>query len=203
MLASGYLCIESYKEVGRLKRKIYGLKLTNLEVERMFEVMIEQWFGKEKFNYNGFVKSLLNGDIESMNEYMNRVTRGVISYFDTGKTPSDEEPERFYHGLVLGLMVDQVDNYILNSNRESGFGRYDIMLEPIDKNNEKYPGIVIEFKVFNQKKEDTLEETVENALRQIKEKDYDAELIKRGVKEENIYHYGFAFKGKEVLIDGR
>ena len=94
LLASGYLCIESYKEVGRLKRKIYGLKLTNLEVERMFEVMIEQWFGKEKFNYNGFVKSLLNGDIESMNEYMNRVTRGVISYFDTGKTPSDEEPER-------------------------------------------------------------------------------------------------------------
>ena len=203
LLASGYLCIESYKEVGRLKRKIYGLKLTNLEVERMFEVMIEQWFGKEKFNYNGFVKSLLNGDIESMNEYMNRVTRGVISYFDTGKTPSDEEPERFYHGLVLGLMVDQVDNYILSSNRESGFGRYDIMLEPIDKNNEKLPGIVIEFKVFNQKKEDTLEETVENALRQIKEKDYDAELIKRGVKEENIYHYGFAFKGKEVLIDGR
>ena len=234
LLASGYLCIESYKEVGRLKRKIYGLKLTNLEVERMFEVMIEQWFGEEKFNYNNFVKSLLNGDIESMNEYMNRVTRGVISYFDTGKTPSDEEPERlascydcrgvangsslnccsnlyamteksshFYHGLVLGLMVDQVDNYILNSNRESGFGRYDIMLEPIDKNNEKLPGIVIEFKVFNPKKEDTLEETVENALRQIKEKDYDAELIKRGVKEENIYHYGFAFKGKEVLIDGR
>ena len=234
LLASGYLCIESYKEVGRLKRKIYGLKLTNLEVERMLEVMIEQWFGEEKFNYNNFVKSLLNGDIESMNEYMNRVTRGVISYFDTGKTPSDEEPERlascydcrgvangsslnccsnlyamteksshFYHGLVLGLMVDQVDNYILSSNRESGFGRYDIMLEPIDKNNEKLPGIVIEFKVFNQKKEDTLEETVENALRQIKEKDYDAELIKRGVKEENIYHYGFAFKGKEVLIDGR
>ena len=203
LLASGYLCIESYKEVGRLKRKIYGLKLTNLEVERMFEVMIEQWFGEEKFNYNNFVKSLLNGDIESMNEYMNRVTRGVISYFDTGKTPSDEEPERFYHGLVLGLMVDQVDNYILSSNRESGFGRYDIMLEPIDKNNEKYPGIVIEFKVFNQKKEDTLEETVKNALRQIDEKNYDAELIKRGVKEENIQHYGFAFRGKEVLIDGR
>ena len=99
-------------------------------------------------------------------------------------------------------MVDQVDNYILSSNRESGFGRYDIMLEPIDKNNEKLPGIVIEFKVFNQKKEDTLEETVENALRQIKEKDYDAELIKRGVDKENIHHYGFAFKGKEVLIDG-
>ena len=203
LLASGYLRIEEFRTEGRLNKKIYSLKLTNYEVEQMFGTMIERWFGGADVPYNEFINAMLSGDIESMNEYMNRVTRGVISYFDTGKTPSDEEPERFYHGLVLGLMVDQVDNYILNSNRESGFGRYDIMLEPIDKNNEKYPGIVIEFKVFNQKKEDTLEETVENALRQIKEKDYDAELIKRGVKEENIYHYGFAFKGKEVLIDGR
>ena len=203
LLASGYLRIEEFRTEGRLNKKIYSLKLTNYEVEQMFGTMIERWFGGGDVPYNEFINAMLSGDIESMNEYMNRVTRGVISYFDTGKTPSDEESERFYHGLVLGLMVDQVDNYILSSNRESGFGRYDIMLEPIDKNNEKYPGIVIEFKVFNQKKEDTLEETVENALRQIKEKDYDAELIKRGVKEENIYHYGFAFKGKEVLIDGR
>ena len=203
LLASGYLRIEEFRTEGRLNKKIYSLKLTNYEVEQMFGTMIERWFGGADVPYNEFINAMLSGDIESMNEYMNRVTRGVISYFDTGKTPSDEEPERFYHGLALGLMVDQVDNYILSSNRESGFGRYDIMLEPIDKNNEKLPGIVIEFKVFNQKKEDTLEETVENALRQIKEKDYDAELIKRGVKEENIYHYGFAFKGKEVLIDGR
>ena len=203
LLASGYLRIEEFRTEGRLNKKIYSLKLTNYEVEQMFGTMIERWFGGADVPYNEFINAMLSGDIESMNEYMNRVTRGVISYFDTGKTPSDEEPERFYHGLVLGLMVDQVDNYILSSNRESGFGRYDIMLEPIEKTNDKYPGIVIEFKVFNQKKEDTLEETVENALRQIKEKDYDAELIKRGVKEENIYHYGFAFKGKEVLIDGR
>ena len=203
LLASGYLRVETFRTEGRLNKKIYSLKLTNYEVEQMFGTMIERWFGGADVPYNEFINAMLSGDIESMNEYMNRVTRGVISYFDTGKTPSDEEPERFYHGLVLGLMVDQVDNYILSSNRESGFGRYDIMLEPIDKNNEKLPGIVIEFKVFNQKKEDTLEETVKNALRQIKEKDYDAELIKRGVKEENIHHYGFAFKGKEVLIDGR
>ena len=203
LLASGYLRIEEFRTEGRLNKKIYSLKLTNYEVEQMFGTMIERWFGGADVPYNEFINAMLSGDIESMNEYMNRVTRGVISYFDTGKTPSDEEPERFYHGLVLGLMVDQVDNYILSSNRESGFGRYDIMLEPIDKNNEKLPGIVIEFKVFNQKKEDTLEETVKNALRQIKEKDYDAELIKRGVKEENIQHYGFAFRGKEVLIDGR
>ena len=203
LLASGYLRIEEFRTEGRLNKKIYSLKLTNYEVEQMFGTMIERWFGGADVPYNEFINAMLSGDIESMNEYMNRVTRGVISYFDTGKTPSDEEPERFYHGLVLGLMVDQVDNYILSSNRESGFGRYDIMLEPIDKNNDKLPGIVIEFKVFNPKKEDTLEETVENALRQIKEKDYNAELIKRGVKEENIQHYGFAFRGKEVLIDGR
>ena len=203
LLASGYLRVEAFRTEGRLNKKIYSLKLTNYEVEQMFGTMIERWFGGADVPYNEFISAMISGDLESMNEYMNRVTRGVISYFDTGKTPSDEEPERFYHGLVLGLMVDQVDNYILNSNRESGYGRYDIMLEPIDKTNEKYPGIVIEFKVINPRKENTLEETVASALEQIEEKNYDAELIKRGVKEENIHHYGFAFKGKEVLIDGR
>ena len=203
LLASGYLRVETFRTEGRLNKKIYSLKLTNYEVEQMFGTMIERWFGGADVPYNEFINAMLNGDIESMNEYMNRVTRGVISYFDTGKTPSDEEPERFYHGLVLGLMVEQVDNYILNSNRESGYGRYDIMLEPIDKTNEKYPGIVIEFKVINPRKENTLEETVAAALKHIEEKNYDAELVKRGVKEENIHHYGFAFRGKEVLIDGR
>ena len=203
LLASGYLRVETFRTEGRLNKKIYSLKLTNYEVEQMFGTMIERWFGGADVPYNEFINAMLNGDIESMNEYMNRVTRGVISYFDTGKTPSDEEPERFYHGLVLGLMVEQVDNYILNSNRESGYGRYDIMLEPIDKTNEKYPGIVIEFKVINPRKENTLEETVAAALKQIEEKNYDAELVKRGVEEENIHHYGFAFRGKEVLIDGR
>ncbi len=203
LLASGYLRVEAFRTEGRLNKKIYSLKLTNYEVEQMFGTMIERWFGGADVPYNEFISAMISGDLESMNEYMNRVTRGVISYFDTGKTPSDEEPERFYHGLVLGLMVDQVDNYILNSNRESGYGRYDIMLEPINKANEKYPGIVIEFKVINPRKENSLEETVASALEQIEEKNYDAELIKRGVKEENIHHYGFAFKGKEVLIDGR
>ena len=166
--------------------------------------MILRWFSPAKSETNEFIKALITGDIESMNEYMNDVALRTFSSFDSGKHNSERKaPENFFHGFGLGLMVDQTENYIITSNRESGFGRYDIMLEPIDKNNEKYPGIVIEFKVFNPKKEDTLEETVKNALRQIKEKDYDAELIKRGVKEENIYHYGFAFKGKEVLIDGR
>ena len=203
LLASGYLRIERFRTIGKLNKKIYSLKLTNYEVMQMFGAMIEQWFGGDNVPYNEFVEAMLSADLESMNEYMSRVTTNIISYFDTGNSPSDEEPERFYHGFVLGLMVDQIDNYIITSNRESGFGRYDIMLEPIDKNNVHYPGIIIEFKVINPRKENSLEETVEAALKQIEEKNYDAELIKRGVKAENIHHYGFAFKGKKVLIEGK
>ena len=203
LLASGYLRIERFRTIGKLNKKIYSLKLTNYEVMQMFGAMIELWFGGDNVPYNEFVEAMLSADLESMNEYMSRVTTNIISYFDTGNSPSDEEPERFYHGFVLGLMVDQIDNYIITSNRESGFGRYDIMLEPIDKNNVHYPGIIIEFKVINPRKENSLEETVEAALKQIEEKNYDAELIKRGVKAENIHHYGFAFKGKKVLIEGK
>ena len=205
MLASGYLKVVSSEELNLIRESDneYELALTNREILFMFRKMILRWFSPAKRETNEFIRALISGDIESMNAYMNKVTLKTISYFDTGNTPSDEEPERFFHGFVLGLMVDQTENYIINSNRESGYGRYDIMLEPIDKTNEKLPGIVIEFKVINPRKENSLEETVEAALKQIEEKNYDAELIKRGVKEENIHHYGFAFKGKEVLIDGR
>ena len=204
MLASGYLkVISSDKLTGdRTKSVMYKLALTNFEIKLMFEDMILRWFSPAKNETNEFIKALICGDIESMNAYMNKVALKTISYFDTGNVPSDEEPERFFHGFVLGLMVDQSENYIITSNRESGFGRYDIMLEPKDKQSQKYPGIVIEFKVINPRKENSLEETVEAALKQIEEKNYDAELINRGVKEENIHHYGFAFKSKEVLIDG-
>ena len=205
MLASGYLKVESTEPLDAMRENEckYELALTNREILFMFRKMILRWFSPAKMETNEFIRALISGDIESMNAYINKVTLKIISYFDTGNSPSDEEPERFYHGFVLGLMVDQTENYIITSNRESGYGRYDIMLEPIDKTNEKYPGIVIEFKVINPRKENTLEETVASALEQIEEKNYDAELIKRGVKEENIHHYGFAFKGKEVLIDGR
>ena len=202
MLASGYLKVISSEELNLIRESEneYELAITNREILFMFRKMILRWFTPAKRETNEFIKALINGDVESMNAYMNKVTLKTISYFDSGNSPSDEEPERFFHGLVLGLMVDQTENYIITSNRESGYGRYDIMLEPIDKSNEKQPGIVIEFKVINPKKEKTLEETVEAALKQIEDKGYDAELVKRGVKKENIHHYGFAFKGKKVLI---
>ena len=206
MLASGYLKVVSSEELNLIRESDneYELALTNREILFMFRKMILRWFSPVKHETNEFIRALISGDIESMNEYMNDVALNTFSSFDSGKKKSNRKaPENFYHGFVLGLMVDQTENYIITSNRESGYGRYDIMLEPIDKTNEKYPGIVIEFKVINPRKENTLEETVAAALKQIEEKNYDAELVKRGVKEENIHHYGFAFRGKEVLIDGR
>ena len=206
MLASGYLKVISSEELNLIRESgnEYELALTNREILFMFRKMILRWFTPAKHETNEFIKALINGDVESMNEYMNDVALQTFSSFDSGKKESAKKaPENFYHGFVLGLMVDQTENYLIISNRESGYGRYDIMLEPIDKSNEKLPGIVIEFKVINPKKETTLEDTVEAALEQIEEKKYDAELIKRGVKKENIHHYGFAFKGKEVLIESR
>ena len=202
MLASGYLKVISSEELNLIRESDneYELAITNREILFMFRKMILRWFTPAKRETNEFIKALINGDVESMNAYMNKVTLKTISYFDSGNSPSDEEPERFFHGLVLGLMVDQTENYIITSNRESGYGRYDIMLEPIDKLNENLPCIVIEFKVINPKKEKTLEEMVEAALKQIEDKGYDEELVKRGVKRENIHHYGFAFMGKKVLI---
>ena len=204
MLASGYLKVISSEELNLIRESEneYELALTNREILFMFRKMILRWFTPAKHETNEFIKALMNGYVESMNEYMNDVALQTFSSFDSGKKESAKKaPENFYHGFVLGLMVDQTENYLIISNHESGYGRYDIMLEPIDKSNEKLPGIVIEFKVINPKKETTLEDTVEAALEQIEEKKYDAELIKRGVKKENIHHYGFAFKGKEVLIE--
>ena len=210
----GYLKVDYVDFANSEGNNIYELSLTNFEVKKMFEKMIDNWFKTRDDSSSEFVSALIQGDLDAMNYYINEITANIFSCFDVaGKEESRIRPENFYHGFVLGLMVDQIDNYIITSNRESGFGRYDIMLEPINKNSAKYqgsiptgrilPGIIIEFKVINPRKENSLEETVAAALKQIEEKNYDAELVKRGVKEENIHHYGFAFRGKEVLIDGR
>ena len=149
-------------------------------------------------DYNDFVQALLMGDVKAMNAYMNRVALSTFSYFDTGRNPSGAEPERFYHGFVLGLMVDLQDRYIITSNRESGFGRYDVMLEP--KNPARDDAIILEFKVHDPEEEATLKETVQSALTQIEQKQYAAQLIERGVPSVHIRSYGFAFEGKKVLI---
>lgn len=198
LLASGYLRVEHFYPNERRGKHGYDLVLTNQEVRIMFEQMIEDWFSDFTPSYNDFIRALLKGDLKSMNGYMNRVALATFSYFDTGKKPSEEaEPERFYHGFVLGLIVDLADRYVVTSNRESGFGRYDVMLEPC---HEEDDAIILEFKVYDPGDEETLGDTVRSALAQIEEMQYAATLEAKGIAPERIRKYGFAFQGKKVLI---
>ena len=186
-LASGYLKVlsyESYLDIPEGTRPQYELALTNLEVRLMFQNMISSWFSEVQTDYNDFVKALLLGDKKAMNAYMNRVALNTFSYFDTGKRPSGEEPERFYHGFVLGLIVDLQKQYVITSNRESGFGRYDVMLEP--RNPQMDDAIILEFKVYDPDEEETLKDTVQEALEQIEKKQYAAQLVGRGIPREHI-----------------
>ena len=202
LLASGYLKVVHHEEyvsdnTVNMEPK-YELDLTNLEVRIMFRDMIKGWFGSVSDEYNDFVKALMLGDIDAMNDYINRISCEIFSFFDTGKRISKQaQPERFYHGFVLGLIVSLEDKYVITSNRESGFGRYDIMLEPKNTSDD---AIIIEFKVFNEKRDMTIEDTVATALQQIEEKQYETQLLAKGIQKERIRKHGFAFQGKVVCI---
>jgi len=192
LLATGYL------KVIQISGWRYELALTNYEVTQTFEDMVAGWFDQDHGNYTGFIKSLLDADIETMNEYINELTEAMFSSFDSGRKPSAKTaPERFYHGFVLGLLVELRGRYEVTSNRESGFGRYDIMIKPLKQGDN---AIIIEFKIFNPKKEKNIKETVQAALCQIEEKKYEQTLLEQGFSREHIRKYGFAFEGKKVLI---
>ena len=198
LLASGYLKTTRHEMDRRTGKREYFLKITNHESMLMFEEMIESWFAEEDSAYGNFKEALLAGDLDYMNQFMNQVALQSFSSFDSGTKPSENlEPERFYHGFVLGLIVDLAGKYHITSNRESGFGRYDVVMEPLQK---QFDAIVMEFKVQNPAKEESLQHTVQNALLQIEEKNYDTELLARGIPKSKIRHYGFAFCGKKVLI---
>ena len=201
LLASGYLKVLEVEQRGILLEPWYHLKITNLETLGMFTGMFKSWFSASDCNYNAFVQALLQGNLKEMNVYMNDVAQVTFSSFDTGRHPSGKaQPERFYHGFVLGLLAELREQYVLKSNRESGYGRYDVMLIPRDFTEQAY---VLEFKVHDPEEEESLQETVQAALMQIQEKQYDAELLELHIKLEQIHHYGFAFEGKIVLIGGR
>ena len=198
LTASGYLKIEKVEYRGILFEPWYTLCITNLETISMFSAMFKGWFSSSDANYNGFIKALLGGNLKEMNLYMNDVALATFGNFDTGKHPSVRtQPERFYHGFVLGLLVELRGRYSVQSNKESGYGRYDICLIP---QNHTDPAMVLEFKVHDPDEEKTLSDTVTSALKQIEEKAYDAVLLDAGVGKERIHHYGFAFEGKAVLI---
>jgi len=200
LLTSGYLRVEKHQSDEETGEEEYDLKITNKETKLMFREMIRGWFKNYSQEYNDFIKALLQGDIEAMNEYMNSVAADTFSCFDTGRQLSKKlQPERFYHGFVLGLMVDLSGRYVITSNRESGFGRYDVMLEPV-KGNETDDAILMEFKVHRPEREKDLTETVKAALAQIEEKQYAKTLEAKGFRPERIRRYGFAFEGKTVLI---
>lgn len=195
LLANGYLRVvssEHAEDGGRMR-----LALTNLEVREAFDSLVRGWFEPVSTQYNGFVRSLLDDDVESMNRYMNDVALVTFSSFDVGISPSSAAPERFYHGFVLGLLVELRDTYRVRSNRESGYGRYDIMLEPLRPGLD---GMVIEFKVLDSLAgEATLADTVAAAHAQIEDRRYADELRISGTCK-SVRCYGFAFQGKHVLI---
>ena len=202
LLATGYLKVlnvraEKPDDDGMMQ---YTLALTNLEVKKLFHKMIKGWFGDNaQLPYNDFIKALILDDVDSMNEFMNRIALCSFPNFDTAKGASgNDAPERFYHGFVLGLMVELAGRFRIMSNRESGFGRYDIVLVPVDQ--EKDNAYIIEFKVHKPAKEKGLEETVKRALNQIEEKQYAVQLISEGMRPDQIRKYGFAFAGKTCLI---
>ena len=198
LLASGYLKVAEARLNEKNGRIHYQLELTNKEVRIMFETMIHDWFSDYDSGYNDFIKALLQDDIKAMNVYMNRVALVTFSFFDSGtKASAESEPERFYHGFVLGLLVDLGERYSVTSNRESGFGKYDVILEP---KNKKDDAVILEFKVQDTNDEKTLSDTVKAALYQINCKQYDTVLLEKGIPENKIRKYGFAFHGKQVLI---
>lgn len=200
LLTSGYLKVSNVDVDEHTDRFVYHLSITNREVRMMFENMIKDWFSNEDVPYNEFVRALLHDDVKEMNHYINAISMATFSFFDVGSSSdtqtTTDRPERFYHGFVLGLIVELTGRYRISSNRESGYGRYDVMLEPVRDNDLAF---ILEFKVCEQG-EHTLEDTVAAAKKQIQKKQYICELEAKGIKPERIRCYGFAFQGKKVLI---
>ena len=193
LLFGGYLKIVNIEGSGNMAE--YALELTNYEVRDCFNLLVRRWFENAGKNYNYFIKALVDGNTADMNDTLSEICESMISSFDgSGK----DAPENFYHGLVIGLLVELRDSYEIRSNRESGLGRYDVMLRPKEKDRN---AIIIEFKSKRKsEKNKTLEELADIALKQIEDKKYETELLEAGFRQDKIRKYAFAFEGKELLV---
>ena len=190
LLGTGYLKVT---EVVDLAHGIYKVKIPNYEIKFLFQNIIREWFNDKVIgnNLNTILKDLVTLNLEEFEEKFKQLVIEMFSFMDVGKNTA----ENFYHAFVLGMLVGLKDSYYVKSNRESGFGRYDIMLEPKDKNENSF---VMEFKVYKEEKEKTIEDTIENAKKQIEERKYAEDLEERGYTK--INKMVFAFKGKEVKM---
>ena len=195
LLAVGYIKADNVKKCGEITE--CDVSVTNQEVMEMFRYEILAMFENGNAVYHDFVEALLSHRTEDLTDILMDISYTSMSYFDVGRRPSERAPENFYHGLVLGLIVSLRDRYRIVSNRESGRGRYDIAMYPL---NEGEDAFIIEFKVCDEKEDGSLEKAAENALCQIEEKRYDADLLAAGIAEEHIYKLGIAFAGKDVAV---
>ena len=190
LLGTGYLKVT---EVVDLAHGIYKVKIPNYEIKFLFQNIIREWFNDKVIgnNLNTILKDLVTLNLKEFEKKFQVLVRQMFSFMDVGENTA----ENFYHAFVLGMLVGLKDSYYVKSNRESGFGRYDIMLEPKDKNGNSF---VMEFKVLEDEEEKTIEDTIENAKEQIEERRYVDDLEERGYT--NITKMVFAFKGKEVKM---
>ena len=189
LLYSGYLTINTAPAYG----VPCELKIPNIEVNELYKTMVLEWFTTtlSTRKYNILLQSLTTGDIETFSDLFQEFILSSASAFDI----PFEESEKIYHVFVLGILVGLKDTYEVKSNRESGFGRYDVMLIPKNKTD---LGIVMEFKKIRPNEKIDLETAVILALKQIEDKKYAQELLDAGVT--NILYLGLAFEGKNVLI---
>ena len=190
LLGTGYLKVT---EVVDLATGIYKVKIPNYEIKFLFQTIVREWFNDKVIgnNLNTILKDLVTLKLDEFEKKFKVLVTQMFSYMDVGENTA----ENFYHAFVLGMLVGLKDSYYVKSNRESGYGRYDIMLEPKDKNGNSF---IMEFKVLENKEEKTIEDTIENAKKQIEERKYEEDLQEKGYT--NITKMVFAFKGKEVKM---
>ena len=190
LLGTGYLKVTGVVD---LAMGVYKVKIPNYEIKFLFQNIIRDWFNDKVIgnNLNTILKDLVTLKLDEFEQKFKVLVRQMFSFMDVGENTA----ENFYHAFVLGMLVGLKDSYYVNSNRESGYGRYDIMLEPKDKNGNSF---IMEFKVYREEKEKDINDTIESAKKQIEERKYEENLQEKGFT--NITKMVFAFRGKEVKM---